>query len=167
MILEFHPMRTDITNSKFILDTNIDKIKENQNYVVLSKSNQQCYYIQAQYKTQKTYGNNKINLNEELYKYIAKLFNYYNNKLKIKDKWFLYQLDNIKPLNNDNFSRLYKNIGIDILKRPISIQINRTQQASQKGAIIEELKEDAKAQQHSFNTHTRIYYKKGLKSKIQ
>jgi len=167
MILENHAMRADIATSKFILSKDINKINEKINNVVIDKENKEVYYYQVDYKTKKTYGENKIKISNDLYKYVVKLYNYYNNKLKIKDKYFLYQKDNTTPFNTNNLSKFYSNIGLEILKKNISIQINRIQNCSEDGEHIDILEEKAKQQNHSMNIHTTTYYKRGLKSKKQ
>jgi hypothetical protein len=167
MILENHAMRADIATSKFILSKDINKINEKINNVVIDKENKEVYYYQVDYKTKKTYGENKIKISNDLYKYVVKLYNYYNNKLKIKDKYFLYQKDNTTPFNTNNLSKFYSNIGLEILKKNISIQINRIQNCSEDSEHIDILEEKAKQQNHSMNIHTTTYYKRGLKSKKQ
>ena len=167
MIFENHAMRADIATSKFILSKDINKMVDNTNYIVVDKEKQEFYYYQVNYKTKNTYGNNKITLSKDLYKYIVKLFNYYNNKLKIKDKYFLYQKDNITAFNTNNFSKFYSNIGIQLLNKNISIQINRIQNCSEDSEAIDRLEEKCKQQNHSMNVHTTTYYKRGLKSKKQ
>ena len=167
MFYEYHPIRADLATSKFILSKDIHKMNEKINNIVLDKENKETYYYQFDYKTKKTYGENKIKISSDLYKYIVKLFNYYNNKLKIKDKYFLYQKDNITPFNTNNLSKFYSNISMPILNRKISLQINRIQQASEDSEEIDRLEEKAKQQNHSMNIHTTTYYKRGLKSKKQ
>ena len=167
LFYEYHPIRADIATSKFILSKDIHKMNEKVNNVVLDKDNKEGYYFQVDYKTKKAYGENKIKITNELYKYIVKLFNYYNNKLKIKDKYFLYQKDNITPFNTNNLSKFYSNIGLLVLNKPISLQINRIQQASEDSEEIDRLEEKSKQQNHSMTIHTTTYYKRGLKSKKQ
>ena len=167
MFYEYHPIRADLATSKFILSKDIHKMNEKINNIVLDKENKETYYYQFDYKTKKTYGENKIKISSDLYKYIVKLFNYYNNKLKIKDKYFLYQKDNITTFNTNNLSKFYSNISMPILNRKISLQINRIQQASEDSEEIDRLEEKAKQQNHSMNIHTTTYYKRGLKSKKQ
>jgi len=167
MFYEYHPIRADLATSKFILSKDIHKMDEKINNIVLDKENKETYYYQFDYKTKKTYGENKIKISSDLYKYIVKLFNYYNNKLKIKDKYFLYQKDNITTFNTNNLSKFYSNISMPILNRKISLQINRIQQASEDSEEIDRLEEKAKQQNHSMNIHTTTYYKRGLKSKKQ
>ena len=167
MFYEYHPIRADLATSKFILSKDIHKMNEKINNIVLDKENKETYYYQFDYKTKKTYGENKIKISSDLYKYIVKLFNYYNNKLKIKDKYFLYQKDNITTFNTNNLSKFYSNISMQILNRKISLQINRIQQASEDSEEIDRLEEKAKQQNHSMNIHTTTYYKRGLKSKKQ
>jgi hypothetical protein len=167
LFYEYHPIRADIATSKFILSKDIHKMNEKVNNVVLDKDNKEGYYFQVDYKTKKAYGENKIKITNELYKYIVKLFNYYNNKLKIKDKYFLYQKDNITPFNTNNLSKFYSNIGLLVLNKPISLQINRIQQASEDSEEIDRLEEKSKQQNHSITIHTTTYYKRGLKSKKQ
>lgn len=167
LFYEYHPIRADIATSKFILSKDIHKMNEKVNNVVLDKDNKEVYYFQVDYKTKKAYGENKIKITNELYKYIVKLFNYYNNKLKIKDKYFLYQKDNITPFNTNNLSKFYSNIGLLVLNKPISLQINRIQQASEDSEEIDRLEEKSKQQNHSMTIHTTTYYKRGLKSKKQ
>ena len=88
-------------------------------------------------------------------------------KLKIKKKWFLYQKDlkNLKPFNQDNFSKFYSNIGLSTIGKITSLQINRTQDASENINEIEIIKNKSKNQNHSINTHINTYAKKGLPSK--
>jgi hypothetical protein len=167
LFYEYHPIRADIATSKFILSKDIHKMNEKVNNIVLDKDNKEAYYYQVDYKTKKKYGENKIKISSELYKYIVKLFNYYNNKLKIKDKYFLYQKDNITPFNTNNLSKFYSNIGLLVLNKPISLQINRIQQASEDSEEIDRLEEKSKQQNHSMSIHTTTYYKRGLKSKKQ
>ena len=52
-----------------------------------------------------------------MYKYFVKLYNYYNNKLKIKDKHIFYQTDMITALNENDLSKLYKSIGEKIIQK--------------------------------------------------
>ena len=165
LFYEYHPIRADIATSKFILSKDIHKMNEKINNIVLDKDNKEAYYYQVDYKTKKTYGENKIKISNDLYKYIVKLFNYYNNKLKIKDKYLLYQKDNITPFNTNNLSKFYSNISMQILNRKISLQINRIQQASEDSEEIDRLEEKSKQQNHSMTIHTTTYYKRGLKSK--
>ena len=165
MIFENNPMRTDISTSKFILIKDKPKMQTDQNYIILDKQNKDVIYVQVNYKTKKHYEENEITLHKDLYKYIAKLYNYYDNKLKIKNKYFLFQKDNKTPFNENNLSKFYTNIGNEILKKPISIHVNRTQYASLDGDSIDILEEKAKKQNHSMNVHTTTYYKRGLKSK--
>ena len=165
MIFENNPMRADIATSKFILIKDKPKMQTDQNYIILDKQNKDVIYVQVNYKTKKHYEENEITLHKDLYKYIAKLYNYYNNKLKIKNKYFLFQKDNKTPFNENNLSKFYKNIGNEILKKPISIHVNRTQYASIDGDSIDILEEKAKKQNHSMSVHTTTYYKRGLKSK--
>jgi len=167
LFYEYHPIRADIATSKFILSKDIHKMNEKINNIVLDKDNKEAYYYQVDYKTKKTYGENKIKISNDLYKYIVKLFNYYNNKLKIKDKYLLYQKDNITPFNTNNLSKFYSNIGLQVLNKPISLQINRIQNSSEDSEAIDRLEEKAKQQNHGMNIHTTTYYKKGLKSKKQ
>jgi len=136
---------------------------DNTNYIVIDKVKKEVYYYQVNYKTKNTYKDNKIKLNE-IYKYIVKLYNYYN-KLKIKKKWFLYQKDLKTPFNQDNFSKFYSNIGKSTIGKITSLQINRTQDASENINEIELIKSKSKNQNHSLNTHINTYAKKGLPSK--
>jgi len=166
LIYNSHKMRGDLGVSRFILNTDkeFNNMVDNTNYIVIDKVKKEVYYYQVNYKTKNTYKDNKIKLNDEIYKYIVKLFNYYN-KLKIKKKWFLYQKDLKTPFNQDNFSKFYSNIGKSTIGKITSLQINRTQDASENINEIEIIKNKSKNQNHSLNTHINTYAKKGLPSK--
>jgi hypothetical protein len=168
LIYNTFKMRGDLAVSRFILNTDkeFNNMVDNTNYIVIDKVKKEVYYYQVNYKTKNTYKDNKIKLNDEIYKYILKLFNYYT-KMKIKKKWFLYQKDlkNPKPFNQDNFSKFYLNIGKETIGKITSLQINRTQDASENINEIEIIKNKSKNQNHSVNTHIRTYAKKGLPSK--
>ena len=166
LIYNSHKMRGDLGVSRFILNTDkeFNNMVDNTNYIVIDKVKKEVYYYQVNYKTKNTYKDNKIKLNDEIYKYIVKLFNYYN-KLKIKKKWFLYQKDLKTPFNQDNFSKFYLNIGKSTIGKITSLQINRTQDASENINEIEIIKNKSKNQNHSLNTHINTYAKKGLPSK--
>ena len=165
LIYDKFKLRGDLGVSRLILkiDKEFNNMTDNTNYIVIDKDKKEVYYYQVNYKTKNTYKDNKIKLNDEIYKYIVKLFNYYT-KLKIKKKWFLYQKDLIKPMNQDNFSKFYLNIG-KIIGKITSLQINRTQDASENINEIEIIKSKSKNQNHSINTHINTYAKKGLPSK--
>jgi len=167
LIYDKFKLRGDLGVSRLILKTDkeFNNMNDNTNYIVIDKDKKEVYYYQVNYKTKNAYKENKITLNNEIYKYIVKLFNYYN-KLKIKKKWFLYQKDlkTLKPFNQDNFSKFYLNIG-KIIGKITSLQINRTQDASENINEIEIIKSKSKNQNHSINTHINTYAKKGLPSK--
>lgn len=165
MILETMPIRGDFANSVFILENINNKYEENINYFVLDKQEKKVIYLQQNYKTKKKNGTRARLIDSNLYRFFVKLYNYYNNKLKIKEKHIFYQNDCITALNADNLSKIYKNIGISIINKPLSLQVNRVQNASEDGGIIEYLNEKAEAQNHSLNTHVKIYYKKNMVSK--
>lgn len=167
LFFEFHPLRADISTSKFILSKDIHKMNEKVNNVVIFRDSKEIYYYQVDYKTKNAYGLNKIKLASELYKYIVKLYNYYNNKLKIKDKYFLYEKDNKTPFNTNYMSKFYSNISMPILNKKISLQINRIQNTSEDSEAIDRIEEKSKNQNHSMSIHTTTYYKRGLKSKKQ
>ena len=166
LIYDTHKLRGDLGVSRFILNTDkeFNNMTDNTNYIVIDKVKKEVYYYQVNYKTKNAYKENKITLNNEIYKYILKLFNYYT-KMKIKKKWFLYQKDLIKPMNQDNFSKFYLNIGKSTIGKITSLQINRTQDASEDIEAIETMKNKSKNQNHSINTHINTYAKKGLPSK--
>ena len=166
LIYNSHKMRGDLGVSRFILKTDkeFNNMVNNTNYIVIDKDKKEVYYYQVNYKTKSAYKDNKITLNNEIYKYILKLFNYYT-KMKIKKKWFLYQKDLIKPMNQDNFSKFYLNIGLSTIGKITSLQINRTQDASEDIEAIETIKNKSINQNHSMNTHIKTYAKKGLPSK--
>jgi len=168
LIYDTHKLRGDLGVSRLILNTDkeFNNMTDNTNYIVIDKDKKEVYYYQVNYKTKNTYKDNKIKLNDEIYKYIVKLFNYYT-KLKIKKKWFLYQKDlkTLKPFNQDNFSKFYLNIGLSTIGKITSLQINRTQDASENINEIEIIKSKSKNQNHSINTHINTYAKKGLPSK--
>jgi hypothetical protein len=166
LIYDTHKLRGDLGVSRLILNTDkeFNNMADNTNYIVIDKVKKEVYYYQVNYKTKNAYKENKITLNNEIYKYILKLFNYYN-KLKIKKKWFLYQKDLIKPMNQDNFSKFYLNIGKSTIGKITSLQINRTQDASEDIEAIETIKNKSINQNHSMNTHIKTYAKKGLPSK--
>jgi len=166
LIYDTHKLRGDLGVSRLILKTDkeFNNMIDNTNYIVIDKDKKEVYYYQVNYKTKNTYKDNKIKLNDEIYKYILKLFNYYT-KLKIKKKWFLYQKDLKTPFNQDNFSKFYLNIGKDTIGKITSLQINRTQDASEDIEAIETIKNKSKNQNHSMNTHIKTYAKKGLPSK--
>ena len=166
LIYDTYKLRGDIAISRFILSKDSDKMEDNTNYIVINRDLKEAYYYQVNYKTKNTYKENKITLPEEVYKYIVKLFNYYT-KMKIKNKHFLYQKDLQKPFNQDNFSKFYMNIGKSTIGKITSLQINRTQDASENINEIEIIKNKSKNQNHSMNTHIRTYAKKGLSSKIK
>lgn len=167
LFFEFHPLRADISTSQFILSKDIHKMNEKVNNVVIFRDIKEIYYYQVDYKTKNAYGLNKIKLASELYKYIVKLYNYYNNKLKIKDKYFLYEKDNKTPFNTNYMSKFYSNISMPILNKKISLQINRIQHTSEDSEAIDRIEEKSKNQNHSMSIHTTTYYKRGLKSKKQ
>ena len=166
LIYDTHKLRGDLGVSRLILNTDkeFNNMVDNTNYIVIDKVKKEVYYYQVNYKTKNTYKENKIKLNDEIYKYIVKLYNYYN-KLKIKKKWFLYQKDLKTPFNQDNFSKFYSNIGKSTIGKITSLQINRTQDASENINEIEIIKNKSKNQNHSINTHINTYAKKGLPSK--
>ena len=166
LIYDTHKLRGDLGVSRLILNTDkeFNNMIDNTNYIVIDKVKKEVYYYQVNYKTKNTYKDNKIKLNDEIYKYIVKLFNYYN-KLKIKKKWFLYQKDLIKPMNQDNFSKFYLNIGKSTIGKITSLQINRIQDSSEDIEAIEIIKSKSKNQNHSINTHINTYAKKGLPKK--
>jgi hypothetical protein len=166
LIYDTYKLRGDIALSKFILSQNIHKMVDNTNYIVIDKDKKEVYYYQVNYKTKNTYKDNKITLPYEVYKYIVKLFNYYT-KMKIKNKWFLYQKDLKTPFNSNNMTKFYTEIGLSTIGKPTFIQINRIQDASENINEIEILKNKSKFQNHSMNTHIRTYAKKNIKSKIQ
>ena len=163
MILEILPLRGDFCKALFVLDTPNNVYNINTNYFILNKTDKIVKYLQQDYKTVKKYGVKTHTINNELmYKYFVKLYNYYNNKLKIKDKHIFYQTDMITALNENDLSKLYKSIGERIIQKSISVQINRIQNCSSDGDLIEYLYDKAQAQNHSLGTHTQIYYKKNL-----
>jgi len=166
LIYDTHKLRGDLGVSRLILKTDkeFNNMVNNTNYIVIDKDKKEVYYYQVNYKTKSAYKDNKITLNNEIYKYILKLFNYYT-KMKIKKKWFLYQKDLIKPMNQDNFSKFYLNIGLSTIGKITSLQINRTQDASEDIEAIETIKNKSINQNHSMNTHIKTYAKKGLPSK--
>jgi len=166
LIYDKFKLRGDLGVSRLILKTDkeFNNMVNNTNYIVIDKDKKEVYYYQVNYKTKNTYKDNKIKLNDEIYKYIVKLFNYYN-KLKIKKKWFLYQKDLIKPMNQDNFSKFYLNIGKSTIGKITSLQINRIQDSSEDIEAIEIIKSKSKNQNHSINTHINTYAKKGLPKK--
>jgi len=166
LIYNKYTLRGDLGVSRFILKTDkeFNNMADNTNYIVIDKDKKEVYYYQVNYKTKNTYKENKIKLNDNIYKYIIKLFNYYT-KMKIKKKWFLYQKDLQTPFNANNFTKFYQNIGLSTIGKPTFIQINRTQHASEDIEAIETLKNKSKIQNHSINTHIRTYAKKGLPKK--
>jgi len=166
LIYDKFKLRGDLGVSRLILKTDkeFNNMVNNTNYIVIDKDKKEVYYYQVNYKTKNTYKDNKIKLNDEIYKYIVKLFNYYN-KLKIKKKWFLYQKDLKTEFNSNNFTKFYQNIGLSTINKPTFLQINRTQHASEDIEAIETLKNKSKIQNHSINTHIRTYAKKGLPKK--
>jgi len=168
LIYNSHKLRGDLGVSRFILNTDkeFNNMVDNTNYIIIDKVKKEVYYYQVNYKTKNAYKEHKIKLNDKIYKFVVKLFNYYT-KMKIKRKWFLYQKDlkNLKPFNHDNFSKFFLNIGKETIGKITSLQINRTQDASEDIEAIENLKKKSINQNHSMNTHIKTYAKKGLPSK--
>jgi len=169
IFLDHHNFRGDFVKSKFVLYNDKNVYKEDMNYMILDKINKKITYLQQNYKTKETYGSIEHTINNNLYKWFVKLYNFYHNKMKItKNKFLFYSNDAKKPYtvyNENLLSKLYTNIGESIIKKKISYQVSRIQATGEHRDAIEYLEDKSKGQQHSLATHSNIYYKKDLITK--
>jgi len=155
--------RTDFIKSKLVIAKPKNNYDENTNYIVINRYDNTIKYIQNDYKTQSTHGTQEHNIDNDTYKYFIKLYNAYK-KLDVLGGYAFYQTELSEPMNCDNASKLFHEIGMDILGKSITIQSLRISYASAPEDIeaIERINKKSKQMGHSTQTHNKIYMKTNM-----
>lgn len=152
-ILTTLPTRLDYSQMKFVNITQYKKLKklnQNQGNYLVKQSNLLYFYFND-YKTDKTYGENIIEIDKPLKKKLnlyLKLNNYINN-------------DNIMPLSRNAISHILTTKSNEIIGKRVSAQILRKFYVSDKYNQTKVSQEkDASLMAHSVGTQQLIYNKK-------
>lgn len=146
--------RAELADSKIIYSTSKD-IDDEYNYIILDKKNKKVSYLMNQYKTVKSYGAKKIELDNNLYDVMNKYKKAVDN---FNDKNYLLLNDN----GNDKLSRnrlgvIYKSLGEPINKK-LGIMLNRHIKVSDL-IPIEKIKKMASDMGHSPEEALKVYAK--------
>jgi hypothetical protein len=155
--------RTDFIKSKLVIANSKNEYDEETNYIILNRCDSTIKYIQNDYKTADTWGTQTHEIDKSIYKWFIKLYNGYK-KLGVVGGFAFYQSDLIKPMNCDNASKLFHDIGMDVLGRNITIQSLRISYASSPEDIeaLERIKKKAKQMGHGMKVHTGVYMKTNM-----
>jgi hypothetical protein len=153
------PSRNELADSKIIFKKNDKQLKDlndEYNYIVLDKKNKQALYIMNQYKTQKNYGQKKINFNNELYPLLER---YKKNVDSFNDKNYAFLNDS----GNDKLTRnrlgvVYSNLGKYIDKK-LGTTMNRHIHISNL-VDIDKMEKLADKMGNSINEQVEVYAKK-------
>ena len=161
--LTFLRSRTDFIKSKLVIAKQKNIYDEKTNYIVLNRSDLSIKYLQNDYKVAKFNGPQDHDIKNDTYRYFIKLFNAYK-KLGVLGEYAFYQNDLSKPMNSDNASKLFHEIGMDILGKSITIQSLRISYASEPEDIeaIERINKKSKQMGHNPQTHIDVYMKTNM-----
>ena len=161
--ITFLNCRTDFITSKLVLSKAKNEYDKYTNYIIINKGSNTIQYRQSSYKTQSTYGTQIHDIDNDTYKYFIKLYNAYK-KLGILGGYAFYQSDLSEPMNENNASKLFHQLGMEILEKPISIQSLRISYASAPEDIeaIERIEKKSKQMGHSSQTHKEVYMKTNM-----
>ena len=154
------PMRgQDLYNCYLINEKEIEIEYNNDNYISLESGEM----VINQYKTSKTYGQNKIILDEELLDILRKFKEITNS---------VYLLPKLTNINENLTQSYFTHILNDIFKRKISVQqlrqiytseqmdkFNNAKTNEEKEKIAEQIGKDSKAMKHSLSCHIHKYTK--------
>ncbi len=159
--------RLDIGDSHFALYKKTAKYDSKYNWILIDKKQKKVMYFQNQFKTAKTEGSNKYELEPEMYKYYIK---YYNALIKLQAPeehgyiYFLYNEDLQNKITLSTLSKVFIKLGIDTINKPLSIRIYRTDVASEDSEAIKKVVSKAKKMNHSIKTHIDYYIKHDLRN---
>jgi len=107
-------------------ENDIDKLNDNNNYLVLSSTPKKLVY--NNYKTKKNYGKQIIEIPDILDNIIIDFIKY--NKLNNGDFLFHLLKNNKQPLNQSNFSKKISNVFKEVYEKKITLQMIRNLKTS-------------------------------------
>lgn len=150
--------RTEVCDSKFYYDNeidNIDELPKTVNYVILKKKEKKVLYLLNVHKTVKQKGVKAINLGGNMYKLLSR----YKDNLNIfaDDNWFLIN-NHCKKLTRPMLAQTYSTLG-EVIGRKISIRTNRHIKVTNNVDIMK-LEKLAYEMDHDTGTALKIYAKK-------
>ena len=150
--------RTEVCDSKFYYDNeidNIDELPKTVNYVILKKKEKKVLYLLNVHKTVKQKGVKAINLGGNMYKLLSR----YKDNLNIfaDDNWFLVN-NHCKKLTRPMLAQTYSRLG-EVIGRKISIRTNRHIKVTNNVDIMK-LEKLAYEMDHDTGTALKIYAKK-------
>tara|TARA_R110002020_G_scaffold26776_3_gene86613 strand:+ start:5449 stop:6450 length:1002 start_codon:yes stop_codon:yes gene_type:complete len=160
VLLNIHirlPMRNDMAGIEAIMKSRYNKLtdkeKEENNYLVVQKSN--MWFVLNQYKTQKKYKEKKIDIPKDLEK-ILRLF------IRINGMGMLFKSSTGKPLSRNALTQLLTKTSKKYMDKSISTTMLRKIVLSEKFQDVKEEMEDmAHITGHSVDTMSKVYVKKG------
>lgn len=145
-----YPIRNDLQEIEIVKAKK--DIKSNKNILFLGKTTSTIYL--REYKTSKSFGEIKIDLNEDITKDIHNLVNRDINRK------FLFVGKENKPLSTSSLTHRLNSITKKYLGYPLGSTLIRKIYLSGKYApVIEQMKDDAKVMGHSTNTAQAVYIK--------
>lgn len=148
------PRRLDYQYMIITNETNKDKLKnKNYNYLVI-KNNKPFQFIFNKYKTNKTFGQQVININKELIKNL----NEYIQDKKLKNNDYLFGLISNPKEKNDNFSNKVSTVFTNALKSSETIsnkwiRVSFATYLNKLNLSIKQREEQAYKMAHSFKTN--------------
>jgi len=152
------PSRCEVSTAKIVFDNEvkIDELDKKWNYIILYKSTKNIDYILNNHKNANRNGPYTVSLSNNLYD----LFSRYRNEIKnfINNDWFLFNDNGDKNMTYQDLSLLYSSFG-DIIKKKISIRVNRKIYTSEK-VKIGELTDLSRRMGHSLLETIMVYSKK-------
>lgn len=174
VVLNFHskyPLRNELSDAKLFVvpkketidSFNVSKMTENQNdnYIVLNPGAKWGYVILKKYKTKKTYGDIKFQIDPMLlplfFRY-SKLLAAYKKQMDITNDWLLINR-NYEKLTRNDFTRFVNGIFKDTHKSIGTTMIRKIVASHFYGGKGQDLKDLAHVMGHSTDTALEYYVK--------
>ena len=157
------PSRNDIVYAKFFYYDEIDDIdklsKDKElNYIILKKDEKKVLYIMNNYKTNKKYKSQTLELDNKLYDILKN----YKDKMKPfnDENWFILS-NKGKKISKETLTLIYSKLG-NVIGKKTSIRTNRHIQVSNKIDIVK-MEKLAKMMGHDISIAFHNYAKKNKK----